>query len=174
VENKGVILQDKFFEIGESPIYNGEHDIIGQVAYKLSIANKFEILQDHHVVYSGSSKLFALMPKMVISDGHGNEVGLIQRKFTLFSKRYHYIQKNGTTYEISGNILDRKFNILRIDSTPVVRVHTTSSFFSLRPHTFALEFVETDIDMWEAIAVVQGVRMMVKDENNSSNSAPAQ
>ena len=31
MENQVVILQDKLFEIGESPIYNKDHDIIGQV-----------------------------------------------------------------------------------------------------------------------------------------------
>lgn len=45
MEKQGIILQDKFFELGESPIYNESQDIVGNVAYKLSIANKFEILK---------------------------------------------------------------------------------------------------------------------------------
>ncbi|PGK51218.1 hypothetical protein CN918_25860 [Priestia megaterium] len=171
---KVVILQDKVFEIGESPIYSAEHDVIGKVSYKLAISNKFKILKDHEEVYSGVSKLLTFMPKMFIYDKHENQVGLIKRKLSWFSKKYHYIQHDGTTYEIAGNILDRKFNVMRTDGTPVIRVNTTSSYFSLRPHTFALEFIELDIDIWEAIAVIQGVRMMVKDENNNSHSAPAQ
>ncbi|WDW11341.1 hypothetical protein [Priestia aryabhattai] len=77
MEKQGIILQDKFFALGESPIYNESQDIVGNVAYKLSIANKFEILKP-------------------------------------------------------------------------------------------------DLDKWEGIAVVQGVRMMVKDENSSTATAPAQ
>ncbi|MCJ7989018.1 hypothetical protein MUB15_06465 [Priestia sp. OVS21] len=57
---------------------------------------------------------------------------------------------------------------------PVIQVRTLSSFLSLRPHTFALEFLEPDLDKWEGIAVIQGVRMMVKDENSSTATATAQ
>ncbi|MEM5006601.1 hypothetical protein ABEP42_15550 [Priestia megaterium] len=156
MEKQGIILQDKFFELGESPICNESQDVIGNVAYKLSIANKF-----------------ALMPKLIISDHHGNEVGMIQRKFTFLKKKYLYIRNDGDTYEITGNITDRKFDVLR-SGVPVIQVRTLSSFLSLRPHTFALEFLEPDLDKWEGIAVIQGVRMMVKDENSSTAAAPAQ
>jgi len=71
MEKQGIILQDKFFELGESPIYNESQDVIGNVAYKLSIANKFEILKDEEIVFTGKSKMFALMPKLIISDHHG-------------------------------------------------------------------------------------------------------
>jgi hypothetical protein len=46
MEKQGIILKDKFFELGESPIYNESQDVVGNVAYKLSIANKFEILKN--------------------------------------------------------------------------------------------------------------------------------
>lgn len=173
MEKQGIILQDKFFELGESPIYNESQDVIGNVAYKLSIANKFEILKDEEIIFTGKSKMFALMPKLIISDHHGNEVGMIQRKFTFLKKKYLYIRNEGDTYEITGNITDRKFDVLRSD-VPIIQVRTLSSFLSLRPHTFALEFLELDLDKWEGIAVIQGVRMMVKDENNSTATAPAQ
>jgi len=173
MEKQGIILQDKFFELGESPIYNESQDVIGNVAYKLSIANKFEILKDEEIVFTGKSKMFALMPKLIISDHHGNEVGMIQRKFTFLKKKYLYIRNDGGTYEITGNITDRKFDVLR-SGVPIIQVRTFSSFLSLRPHTFALEFLEPDLDKWEGIAVVQGVRMMVKDENSSTATAPAQ
>lgn len=85
-------MQDKFFELGESPIYDESQDVIGNVAYKLSIANKFEILKDEEIIFTGKSKMFALMPKLIISDYHGNEVGMIQRKFT-FLKRSIFISE---------------------------------------------------------------------------------
>jgi uncharacterized protein YxjI len=81
--------------------------------------------------------MFALMPKLIISDHQGNEVGIIQRKFTFLKKKYLYIRNDGDTYEITGNITDRKFDVLR-SGVPIIQVRTLSSFLSLRPRTFTL------------------------------------
>ncbi|MEB2275808.1 hypothetical protein LAV82_17500 [Bacillus sp. ILBB4] len=93
MEKQGIILQDKFFELGESPIYNESQDVVGNVTYKLSIANKFEILKEKEIIFTGKSKMFALKPKLIISDHQGNEVGMIQRKFTFFKKEVSLYQK---------------------------------------------------------------------------------
>ena len=173
MEINTIILQDKFIELGESPIYDSEYNNIGTVSYKLSLANKFKILKDQDCVFEGTSKVLALMPQMSIANRDGIEVGVIKRKFTFFTKKYLYTREDGATYEIVGNIMDRKFKVLRTDGTPVINIYTLSSIISLRPHTFAVEFLESDIDVWEGITVIQGVRMMVKDENSTSGGAPA-
>lgn len=102
MEKQGIILQDKFFELGESPIYNESQDIVGNVAYKLSIANKFEILKNEEIVFTGKSKMFALMPKLIISDHHGNEVGMIQRKFTFLKRSIFILETTAIHMKLRG------------------------------------------------------------------------
>jgi uncharacterized protein YxjI len=172
---KTVILEDKFLQTGKSPVYNEKHDVIGFIQYHFfSFRGSIEILNhEEKLVSAGKSKILTFMPQWIIEDEHGMQRGVIKRKFSFFNKVYTYENNNGRRFQITGNFWDRKFSVVDENEKEVLNISTVSSFISLKPYTFSIEFKDELFDTFEAVSIVQGVRSLVKQEQarNRSNSS---
>lgn len=168
---KTVILQDKMIPTGTSPIYDGNYKEIGHISYSFfSLRGKVEIFKDEQLISKGQAKLMAFMPEWIIFDDQENQKGRIKRKFTFFGKKYEYQNNEGRLYTITGNIWDRKFQVTDSNGLEVIKVTTVSGIISLRPHTFSIEVDENQMDIWEAINMIQGVRVLLKREEKSKDN----
>lgn len=166
-----VVLQDKWIKTGSSPVYNENYEVIANIHYHLiSLNGKIEIKDSTgNLISQGARKMISLMPKWLIKDSTGNAVGEINRKISFLAKKYEYKSKDGKAFSIKGNISDRKFTVLDNNKNVVINVASVSSIFSLRPHTFLVEIKDDNLDLWECINLVQGVRSLVKAENEAND-----
>jgi uncharacterized protein YxjI len=167
--SRHIVLQDKIINTGSSPIFDENYTEIGNVHYKFfSASGKVELTDvNGRVISKGKAKLLTLLPKWILEGENGEKTGQINRNISLFKKTYTYKNKNGETYKIKGNIWDRKFKIYKNDRL-AIDVSTISKVISLRPYTFLIEILDESIDTWEAINIVQGVRVLVKREKESN------
>ncbi|ERJ11832.1 LURP-one-related family protein [Haloplasma contractile] len=165
-----LMMPDKIIRSGTAPVYDEHEQVIATINYQyFSFRRKLTITSPHdELISKGRIRAFSFRPTWLMYDHMDNQIGEIKQLFTFFSRKYVYTNQQGKEYRIDGNIRGRNFNIYDGEQK-VIDVSSTSNFFTMRPHNYAVTILEENFDSVEAINVVSGIRNLV-EVSKSNNS----
>lgn len=166
-----IILNDKTFRVGSVPISDKNGNDIGFIKYKfLNFKYDLEIQdKNNETLFYGGKKIISLLPQWVIKDKDGNEVGIVKRSLSFGGKKFSYTNGRGRSFLIEAAYNDREFVVKDDRGEMVVSFAVTNRPLSFKAHCFSIHIMDDNFNPWDAINMVQGVRTLVREENNKNS-----
>lgn len=106
--------------------------------------------------------------KWVVTDGAGEDIGLLKAKFSLFSKRFEYESCRGAGFSIESPAFSREYDMLNASGIRVARFEKISGPFSAG--AFRLVNYGSPLSTEELICVVMGVHAIQKRQQAQAGS----
>ncbi|RSD25480.1 hypothetical protein [Mesobacillus subterraneus] len=159
-------FRDNFFSVGRTEIYNEAKEMAGELDLKNIFGTAIDVLDlNGEVIISGKFPLFGL--KWKVYDRHGQEIGSLKAKFSLFSKKFEYDASDRGSYIINSEAFSKVYEIMDGDQI-VARFDKISSF--IESSAYRLRNNSSKLSNEELIAVVMGVNAIHKRQRTNSGA----
>ncbi|MFA9557105.1 hypothetical protein ACERII_07370 [Evansella sp. AB-rgal1] len=160
-----IYFRDNFFSSGMTEIYNGDKERVGSLDLKSAFTSRVEVLdKGNNVIVKGHFPLLTF--GWVITDGNDNELGKLRQRISFFTKRYEYEARGRGVYKIHSEAFSKEYEVTNEADEKVVEFRRLSGFFE--SPVYQLVNNSDKISNEEAIAIVMGVNMITKRNNNSA------
>lgn len=165
--NKNILyFKDNFFSAGRTEIYNEAKEIVGELDLRSAFSSGIDVL-DAKGELMISSKFPMLGIKWRVYDSQENELGSLNSKFSLFSKKFEYDANGRGVYTITSEAFSNEYEILEGDVV-IARFEKISGFFS--SPAYQLKNFNNFLTNEELIAVVMGVNAIQKRQRSNAGS----
>ncbi|WP_059172101.1 hypothetical protein [Bacillus sp. FJAT-27445] len=168
MDKQTLYVSDNFFSAGQTDIYNGSKEKVGEVDLKSMFSAGLDVLnQEGKIIVS--AKFPFLSRRWVVTGSDGQEIGNLKAKFAFFAKRYEYSTAEGGVFEIESEAFSNLYILYDENGNEAGRFEKISGFFSAA--AFQLSSSDKGLDVYEMIAVVMGVNAIQKAARNARNAA---
>ncbi|MGG1519523.1 hypothetical protein ABE504_29250 [Paenibacillus oryzisoli] len=161
-------FRDNMFNRGVTEILDEHQSVAGRLDLKSALGSSIDVYgpQDE-LVCSGKFKVFS--NKWFITDGRGNELGVLRCRFSFFSKKYTYEAAGRGSFDIVAPAFSKEYEILEESGAQTARFEKVSGWFSAG--AYLLDNHGERLDTYELITVIMGVHEIQKQNNSAAGGA---
>lgn len=168
MSERRLFMPDKIMRSGSAPIFDDQNQPIATIHYSyFSMTRRIEITNTNgEVIGKGKMKAFSFRPTWIMLDPNDHETGMIKQHISFLSRRFTYTNTYGEEYAIDGNLRARNFRMTK-NGELAISVSSTSDFFTMHPHSYAVQIYDDSIATSEAMNIVEGIRTLVEEDQSN-------
>lgn len=157
-------VRDNFFNSGVTEIMDDSQKIVGSLDLKSTFGSSLSVYDaEEKLVYSGKFPFFSR--KWIVTDGNGDEVGVLCQRMAFFSKRYEYEAYGKGVFVITSPAFSKEYEVCSETGEPAAQFDKINSWFS--SDAYRLNNHSDILDSYELIAVIMGMHAIQKMNQNS-------
>lgn len=164
-----IYFSDNFFSAGTTDIFDKNEYKIGQLDLKSAFTSSVDVMDP-----SGSVRLHAAFPmfsrRWILKNKEDGRIGELRSTFSFFAKRFEYNAVGRGVYQVESEAFSHEFTITEERGNNKIAIFAKISGFMEAPAYKLVNYSEV-LSNDELIAVVMGVRMILKKRRNN-NAAP--
>ncbi|WP_158737394.1 hypothetical protein [Alteribacillus sp. YIM 98480] len=165
-----IYFSDNFFSAGITDIFDKNENKIGKLDLKSAFTSSIDVMDPN-----GSIRLYAAFPlfsrRWVLKDKEDERIGELRSTFSFFAKRFEYETEGRGVYRVESEAFSHEFTITEERGNNKIAIFEKISGFMEAP-AYKLINYSNVLSNDELIAVVMGVRMILKKRRNNSAGPP--
>ncbi|SDI18051.1 hypothetical protein [Alteribacillus bidgolensis] len=165
-----IYFSDNFFSAGITDIFDKNEYKIGQLDLKSAFTSSVDVIDP-----SGSIRLHAAFPlfsrRWVLKNKEDERIGDLSSTFSFFAKRFKYDAVGRGVYRVESEAFSHEFTMTEERGNNKIAVFEKISGFMGAPAYKLVNYSEV-LSNDELIAVVMGVRMILKKRRNNNAVPP--
>ncbi|MDR7000499.1 hypothetical protein [Neobacillus niacini] len=168
MNKNSLYFKDNFFSSGRTEVFNSLKEKVGELDLNSAFSSSIDVIEgDGKKIISGRFGFFS--NKWRISDGSGQEIGILKQKLTFLAKKYEYNAYTRGIYTIEAEVFSRQYEVLDEQSNQVAKFEKVNGFFA--SPSYQLTNIDEKLSSAELIAVVMGVNAIQKRRKNNGAAA---
>jgi len=149
-----LMFRDRFFSSGETEIFSESQKLLGTLDLRSAFTSTVDVYDQTGAIRC-SGRFPMLSNKWEVTGSHGESLGLLRERMTLFSKKFTYETDRRGEYDITSEAFSKEYEIYDMQERLVAKFEQTSSWFE--SGAYCLDNQSSRLDDYELVAVIMGM-----------------